>query len=90
MGGDNDSHRTIHARQFFDNDRVFDVAQPRAAVLFREDGAHIAELPQLLDYRQRKRLRLVPLHDVRRDFSRREFPHFAPKLDLLGRVFKVH
>ena len=36
VGGDDDADRAIHARKFFDDDGVFDVAQARAAVLFRE------------------------------------------------------
>ena len=49
VGGDDDADRAIHTRKFFDDDGVFDVAQARAAVLFGKDGAHVTELPELLD-----------------------------------------
>ena len=49
MGGHDDAHRAIHAREFFNDDGVLDVAQPGAAEFFREDGAHVAELAEFAD-----------------------------------------
>ena len=39
--------RAIDAREFFDGDGVFDVAEPGAAVILREDDAQQAEFGQL-------------------------------------------
>src|SRR5665213_1649709 len=90
MRRDDDADRTIHARKLFDNDGIFDVTQPRAPVLLREDRAHVTERAELLDYVERKSLGLIPLHHVGRDLSRRKLAHFAPRLFLLGSVIKVH
>src|SRR5665213_423396 len=90
MRRDDDADRTIHARKLFDNDGIFDVTQPRAPVLLREDRAHVTERAELLDYVERKSLGLIPLHHVGRDLSRRKLAHFAAQLFLLGSVIKVH
>ena len=90
MRGDDDADGTIHARKLFDDDGVLDVTQARAAVLFREDGAHVAKLPELLDDFEREGLSFIPLHDVRRDLGGGEFPHFASQLNLLRRVIEIH
>ena len=42
----NDPYRPVYPRQFLDQNRVLDVPQPRAAQFFREDGAHVAQLPR--------------------------------------------
>lgn len=90
VGSDNDPHRAIHAGKFLDDDGVFHIAEARAAVSFRNNGAHVAQPTQFADDFEGEGLRLVPLHYVRRDLSRSEFPHGAPQLDLFGRVFEVH
>ena len=69
MRGHNDAHRPIHAREFFDRGDVLDVAHSRAAVFGGEDRPQQAQLAQFFDCRQRKLARLVPLHDMRKDFA---------------------
>jgi len=44
---DDDADRTIHAREFFDDDGVFGVAHARAAVFFRKNHAQESHLRQL-------------------------------------------
>ena len=88
--GDDDAHRAIHAREFFDDDGVLDVAQARAAQFFGEDRAQVAELAQLFDHLQREDLRLVPLHHVGRDLRFGEFADGFAKLDLFRRVLEIH
>ena len=90
MRCDDDPDRAIHPRQFFDDDGVFDVAKTRAAVIFREDRAQVAEPTQLFDNFQGKYLVLVPLHDMRRDFGLGELSDRLAKLDLLRRVVEFH
>ena len=88
--GHDDAHRAIHARQFLDDDAVLDVAQPRAAQILGEDGAHVAQLAQLADHFHGEDLVFVPFHDVRRDFRFGEFAHGFAQLDLFGGVFEIH
>src|SRR3984885_1579444 len=90
VGGDDDAYGTIHAREFFDDDGIFDVSQACAAILLREDGAHVAELPEFLDDFEREGLVFVPLHDMRRDLGGGEFAHFPAQLNLLRRVIEIH
>ena len=40
MRRDDKADRRVYAREFFDNDRIIDVAKPRAAEVFRENRAH--------------------------------------------------
>ena len=42
--GDRDTNRSIDAREFLDDRRVFDIAHTRAAVLFRKDDTHQSQL----------------------------------------------
>ena len=72
--------RAVHARQFLDDDRVFDVAHPRAAVFFREDHAEQSHLGQLGNDFRGKLRGFVPLHHVRSDFALGEFAHGAAEL----------
>ena len=90
MRGDDDSDRTIDTRKFLDDDGILDVAEPRAPVFFREDGAEIAEFSELFYDRERERLVLVPLHYMRGDFRGGEIANLTPKLKLLRSVIKIH
>ncbi len=90
LRGHDDADRTVYARKFFDDDGIFDIAQARPPILFREDCAHVAELPEFFHDFKREDLVLVPLHDVRRDLGGREFAHFPAQLNLLRRVIEVH
>ena len=51
MRSDDDSHRTIHAREFLNCGDIFDVAHTRAAQLSRKHNSHQPQLAQLFDYR---------------------------------------
>src|ERR1035437_5808297 len=90
MGGDDDADRSIDAREFFNNDGVFDVSQPAAAEFFREDGAHVAEPAEFADDFEREGLRLVPLGDERRNLGFGEFPNRFAQLDLFRGVLEIH
>ena len=88
--GHDDAHRAIHAREFLDDDGVLDVAEPAAAQFFGEDRAHVAELAEFADDFEREGLRLVPLHDVRRDLGFGELPNGLAQLNLFRRVLEIH
>ncbi len=81
--GDDDADRAVHARQFLDDDGVFEVAHSRAAILLRENYAeetHFGELGN--DFRGECR-GFVPFHYVGGDFAFGEFADGAAKVLLL-------
>ena len=80
----------VDARQFFNHDGIFDIAEASAAKLFGEDGAHDAHLPSLLNDFQGENLALVPFQNVRRNLSLGEITDGLFELDLLRRIFEVH
>ena len=80
MRGDDQPDRRVDARQFLDDDRVIDVAESRAAQLFRENDSEKAEFTALLDYLERKDLLLVPFEDVRRDLRLRKLADLFAEL----------
>ncbi len=88
--GYNQRDAGIDARQFLDDDGIFDITEPGPAEVFRKYGAHHSEFAGFLDYIQRKDLILIPLQNVRRNFGQREFMNCFAKLYLLRRVFEVH
>ena len=90
VGGHDDAHRAIHARELLNDDGVLDVAEPAAAQFFREDGAHVAELAEFPDDFERKGLRFVPLHDVRRDLRLGELANGLAQVNLFRRVLEIH
>ena len=67
--GDGQSDAAVDDAELLDDVDVVDIRQPRASVLLRKDRAEHPELAELFDDVGRKRLRLVPLHDVRLDFA---------------------
>ena len=77
---DRDADGAVYARQLFDDGRIFNIAHPRPAIFFREDDARQTEFCDFRPELNRKMLRLVPLHDVRRDLRFGKLAH-AP-LDL--------
>ena len=77
---DDDADGAVHAGKFFDGDDIFDIAEPRAAVFFRENDAEQAELREFRDNFLREMRGFVPLHDVRSDFGFGEFADGAAKL----------
>ena len=88
--GHDDSDRAVHTRQFLDDDRVFRVAHPGAAVLLRKNHAQKSHLGQL-GYQFGRKLRgLVPFHHMRQDFAFGELTHRPPKLFLFVRQGKFH
>ena len=88
--GDDDADRAVHARKFLDDDGVVDVAEARAAQLFRKDRTQVAELAELFDHFERENLVFVPLHDVGPDFRVGEFADGFTELDLLRREIEFH
>ena len=58
----------IDARELFNDDGILDVAEPRAAQVFREDGSEKAKLAGMFDYVERKDLLFIPAQNVRTDF----------------------
>src|SRR5437870_1965942 len=56
---------------------LFDLTQPRPAILFRKDHAEQAHFRELRNNFHRKMGRFIPLHHVRCDFALGEFPHTA-------------
>src|SRR5437016_8528163 len=90
MRSHDDPDGAVHKRQLLDNDGVLDVAEPGAAEPLRKNRTQVSELAELADRLQRKRLRLVPLHDMRRDLRFRKFAHCVTKLNLFRCQFKIH
>ena len=85
MRRDDQSNRAVYARKFFDNDGIFQVAQPGAAILFRENNSKQSHLAKLWNDFLRKLRSFVPLHDVRRYLSFGKLPHRSLKVLLLIR-----
>jgi hypothetical protein len=85
-----DAHRAVHARKLLDDGDVFDVAHPRAAVLFGEDDAHEALLGELGDEFDGEVLRLVPLAHVRCNLALGELAHAHPDLKLFLVKLEIH
>ena len=73
--GDDEADGAVDARELFDGDDVFDVAEAGAAVFLGEDDAQKPELRQLGNELERETRGLVPLHDVRGDFGLGEIAH---------------
>ncbi len=69
---------------------VLDIAQARAAELFRENHAHQAHFGHLGNQLGGKMGSFVPFHDVRSDFRFGEFANAAAELLLLVAEGKVH
>ena len=90
MRGDDQADRGVHAREFFNDDGVLDVAEARAAQLFREDGAHVTKLAQLLHNGKRERLGFIPFKDMRADFGFRKFADVLAKFYLVLCVGELH
>ena len=88
MGGDDDADRAIDARELLNDDGVFDIAEPGAAVLFGEDGAHVPEFAEFFDDGEGEDLVFIPLKDMGRDFGFRKFADSTAELDLLGCVVR--
>ena len=82
--GDDQTDRAIDAREFFDGDDVFGVAEARAAVGFRKNHAEQTHLSELGNDFGGEARGFVPLHDVRRDFGGGEFAHTAAQFLLFG------
>src|SRR5262249_25844553 len=88
--GDDDANRSVHARQFFDGDDVFDIAEAGAAILFRENYAQQAHFRELGHDFAGKVRHFVPLHDVRSDFAFGKFTNTAAELLLFVGQREVH
>src|SRR6185295_7276239 len=88
--GDADAHRGIDARKLRDDDDVFDVAEPGAAVLLRKDDAEEAQLPRLRHHLARELLALVDLVDERVHLAAGELPRGLLNGALLLGERKVH
>ena len=83
MRRNNDAHRTIHPRKFFDGGDVLHVAHAGAAQFRGKNDSHQAQLAQFLDRGQRILARLVPFHDVRRNLTRGKIAHASAQMLLL-------
>ena len=70
--------------------RALNRSEPRAAQIFGENSAHVAELAKFADDFEWEGLRLIPLHDVRQDFAFSELPNRFAKLELLGCVLEFN
>src|ERR1700730_18581840 len=90
MGRDDDPHRAIHARKFFDGCDVLDITHPGAAVLGRKHDAQQTELAEFFDRRQGKFAGFVPPHDVRLDFALGEFANAFLQLKLFIVELEIH
>ncbi len=77
-------------RKLFDDDCVFHITEPGAAVLLREDGPHVTELAEFFDDFERERLIFIPLHDMRRDLCRGKVAHGPAQLNLFWGVVELH
>ena len=88
--GDRQRDRRIDARQLFDADAVVERRHPGAAVRLGHLDAHQPERGQLRQQVRRKRLRLVPLHDVRTDLGLGELADRAAQELVIGRRTKIH
>src|SRR5579862_5111947 len=88
--GDNDADRAVHAREFFDGNHVFDVAEASAAVFFRENDAEQAHFGKLGNDFDGKARGFVPHHDMRGDFAFGEFADAAAELLLFVGELEVH
>ena len=90
MRGHDQRDRAIDARELLDGDYVFDIAEARAAVMFREDDSQQVEIGQLGNEFRGKLRGFVPFHHVRSDFRLREIAHGALQLLLFVGEGKVH
>ena len=84
-----DAHRAVHAREFFNRSDVLDVAHAGPAVLRWKHHAQEAELAELFDSGQGELSRLVPFHDVGRNFAFGKLAHTLLELKLFFVELKV-
>ena len=85
-----EGNRRIDARQLLDADAIVNGGQARPSLGLGHLNAHQAEAGQLRDQIGRKRLRLVPLHDMRPDFGLGKLAHGLAKQILFGRQAEIH
>jgi hypothetical protein len=85
---DDQANGGIDARQFFNDDGVFDVAEPRAAQVFGEDSPEKTEPAGVFDGVEREDFLFIPMQNVRTNFLLRKFADALAKLDLLRREIK--
>ena len=90
VGGDDNADRPVDARELLNGDYIFDVAEPRAAVFFGENNAQQAHFAELRHDLAGKTRGLVPFHDVRGDFTLREFADAAAELVLFVGKGEIH
>src|SRR5438105_13046103 len=69
MSRHGNSNGPIDAREFFDRGRILHVSERRASVFFRKQNTEQPKLAELWDELDRKMLRFVPLHHMRRDLG---------------------
>src|SRR2546428_14082288 len=84
-----DAHRAAHARESLNRSNVLDVAHPGAAVLRWKYHAQEAELAELFDGGQGEFSRLVPFHDMGRNFALGKLAHTLLELKLFFVELKV-
>src|ERR1051325_3697751 len=76
-----DDDRSVNTRKTFNDRRVFDITHARSAVLLRKNHTKETKLRKLRFQLDRKMLRLIPLHHVRRNLRLGKLAH--THLDLL-------
>ena len=82
VGGDGEADGAVDGGEFFDGQRVIDVAEACAAVLRREDDAEQAHCAELLDGGDGELAGLVPRRDVGCDLARGEVADLAAQVFL--------
>src|SRR5271166_1835309 len=87
---DEQSYRTVDAREFFDDRGVFDVAEAGAAVLFGEDDAKEAHFGELGKEFEGEVRGFIPLHDVGADFAFGEFADGFTEMVLFVGEGEIH
>ena len=90
VGGDDDAHRAVHARELFDGQHILDVSVARTAVFVGKNAAHQAQPAELLDDLQGIARGLIPLANVGSDLARGKVAHHGLQLPLLVAEFEVH
>ena len=84
-----DAHRAVHAREFLNRSDVLDVAHASTAVLRWKHHAQEAKLAELFDGGQGELSRLVPFHDIGRNFTLGKLAHTLLELKLFFVELKV-
>ena len=85
-----DADGAIHAREFFDDGGVFDVAKPRAAEFFGEDDAEEAHFRELGQDFLGKVRGFIPFEDVGGEFAFGKFADGLTQVLLLFGEREIH